>query len=108
MFGFVFGYILHLFYSGVTPGLYAVICAGAVLAGTFQMPLAAAIILFEITGISELLIPLLFATVFSSFIVRKFNIKTFNPLQSDLVDDDGKLHPVLKRIRIKMPDKTGT
>lgn len=96
MFGFCFGYILHYFCPDSSPALYVLVCAGAVLSGTYQLPLAGGIIIFEISRNYELLLPLVFASIFSSFIVQKWKIHTFNPLQAELVDDENKLHPVLK------------
>lgn len=96
MFGFVFGYVLSLIFPGSPPGLYATVCAGAVLAGAYQLPLSGGIILFEISRNYQLILPLVFAAVISSFIVQKMGVITFNPFQSDLVEDEGRLHPVLK------------
>lgn len=97
MFGFCFGYVLSLFFPGASPGLFAMVCAAAVLAGTYQIPLAAGIIIFEITRNYELILPLIFVSVLSSFIVHKSKIRTFNPFQSDMVDDENRLHPTLKQ-----------
>ena len=96
MFGFCFGSILQLIFPDTSPGLYAIVCAGAALAGSFQMPLAGGIILFEICRNYDLILPLIFSSVFASFIVQKAGIRTFNPLQREFVDDDEKLHPLLK------------
>jgi len=96
MFGFCFGYGLHLISPGASPGLFATVAAGAVLAGTYQLPLAAGIICFEITKNPELLLPLIYSSVISSFIVQKLGLRTFNPFQKETVVDESRLHPVLK------------
>jgi chloride channel protein, CIC family len=95
MFGFCFGSILQIIYPETHTGLYALVCSAALFSGTFQVPLTGGIVLFEISRNYELILPLIFASVFSSFIVQKSGVKTFNPLQSDIVDDEGKLHPAL-------------
>jgi chloride channel protein, CIC family len=96
MFGFVFGSILQVINPGMSPGLYALVCTGAVLAGTYQLPLAGGIIVFEICHNYDLILPLVFSSVFASFIVQKSGIRTFNPLQKEFVDNEEKIHPVLK------------
>jgi CIC family chloride channel protein len=82
MFGFCFGYLLTELGASTSIGLYALVCAAATLAGTYAMPLSAAIILFEISRNYDLILPLLFASVFSSFVIRRVKIETFNPIQN--------------------------
>ncbi len=84
LFGFCLGSILQLALPHTHPGFYALVCAAAVLAGTFQIPLAGGIILFEISGNYDLILPLLFSSVFASFIVQRYNIRTFNPIQEKI------------------------
>jgi len=96
MFGFILGSILQLINPEVSSGLYALVCAAAILSGTFQLPLAGGIILFEICHNYDLILPLVFASVISSFIVQKSGIRTFNPLQKEFVEDEGQIHPILK------------
>lgn len=95
MFGFCFGAMIQFLFPESSPGLYAIVCAGALLAGTFQVPMTGAIVLFEICHNYDLILPLIFASVIASFIVQKSGVKTFNPLQAGIVDDDEKLHPKL-------------
>lgn len=78
-FGFAFGYILQLVIPGTSPGLYALVCCAAVLAGTYRMPLTGGILVFEISRNYALILPLMFASVFATFIVHHTGIKTFNP-----------------------------
>ncbi|MFH1050436.1 MAG: chloride channel protein [bacterium] len=96
MFGFVLGSLLQFVFPDISPGLFAIVCTGAVLAGTFQLPLAGGIILFEICHNYDLILPLIFSSVFASFIVQKSGVTTFNPLQKEYVDDDEQIHPRLK------------
>ena len=96
MFGFVFGYSLHFIFPGIPPGLFAMVCSAAVLSGVYQLPLSAGIIIFELSKNSEMILPLVFSSVFASFIIHKTKIKTFSALQKGLVDDEEKLHPTLK------------
>ncbi len=97
MYGFLFGALAQIVYPEASPGLYAIVGAGATLAGAFQAPLAGAIILFEICRNYNLLLPLIFSSVFASFIAQKSGVRTFNPLQKEFVDDEEILHPHLKK-----------
>lgn len=81
LFGFVFGVLLSLLIPATPIGLYAVVCAGAVLAGSFRAPLTGGILLFEVSGNYELLLPLLFSSVVSVYIVRRLKVATFNSLE---------------------------
>ncbi|MEP0822283.1 MAG: chloride channel protein [Ignavibacterium sp.] len=79
MFGFAFGYVLQYFIPGTSPGVYALVCCGAVLAGTYRMPLAGGLLLFEISRNYGLILPLMFVSVFATFLVHRSGIRTFNP-----------------------------
>lgn len=80
LFGFVFGTLLSLMLPDTSVGLYAIVCAGAVLSGSFRAPLTGGLLLFEVSGNYELLLPLLFSAVVSVYIIRRLNVATFNPL----------------------------
>ncbi len=96
MFGFAFGLLLQFIVPDANPGLYATVCAGAVLSGTFRAPLTGGIILFEISKNYDLILPLVLSSVLASLIVQRAKVKTFNALQKELVDDADKMHPMLK------------
>ena len=81
LFGFVFGMLLSLVFPTTPVGLYAVVCAGGVLAGTFRAPLTGGILLFEVSGNYELLLPLLFSSVVSVYIIRRLRVQTFNSIE---------------------------
>ena len=80
LFGFVFGTLLSLVLPETSVGLYAIVCAGAVLSGSFRAPLTGGLLLFEVSGNYELLLPLLFSAVVSVYIIRRLGVATFNPL----------------------------
>lgn len=82
MFGFAFGLVLQSVVPGTTPGLYALVCSAAVLAACYRMPLAAGLLIFEISRNYGLILPLMFASVFATFIVHRTGIATFNPSAS--------------------------
>lgn len=82
MFGFGFGMALSFVLPGVQPGLFALVCAGAVLAGTWKIPLTAAVLLCEISNNYEVMLPLLFSAVFAVFVVERISgLRTFNPIE---------------------------
>lgn len=83
MFGFAFGYVLQMMFPGTSPGLYALVCCAAVLAGCYRMPLAGGLLIFEISRNYGLILPLMFASVFATFIVHRSGVSTFNPSISD-------------------------
>ena len=80
MFGFCFGAVIDIFFPEMSPGLYALVGAAAVLAATYQIPLTGGIVLFEICHNYDLMLPLVFSSVFAAFIVQKMGIKSFNPI----------------------------
>ena len=82
LFGFCFGVILDTI-APAPVGMYALVCAGAVLAGTFRAPLTGGILLFEISGNYSLLLPLMFSSVVSVYIIKRLNTNTFNPLEDE-------------------------
>lgn len=79
LFGFCLGTLMNLLYP-TQVGLYALVCAGAVIAGTFSAPLTGGILLFEISGNYELLLPLMFSSVVAVYIVRRMRVTTFNTI----------------------------
>ncbi|MBI4418698.1 MAG: chloride channel protein [Ignavibacteriales bacterium] len=79
MFGFAFGYVLQYFIPGTSPGVYALVCCAAVLAGTYRMPLAGGLLVFEISRNYGLILPLMFVSVFATFLVHRTGVRTFNP-----------------------------
>jgi len=96
MYGLLYGLTLKMIFPETNVGLYAIVCSGAVLSGVYQAPLTGGIILFEISRNYNLILPLVLSSVLSSFIVQKFKIKTFNALQREIVDNEERLHPMLK------------
>lgn len=94
MFGFCFGFLLQKLGVDTSIGLYALVCAAAVLAGTYAMPLSGAVILFEISHNYDLILPLLFTSVFASFMVRRSKIETFNPIQNAGLGDEKPIKKV--------------
>jgi CIC family chloride channel protein len=72
LFGGAFGWAAHHFWPHLVPssGGYMVAAMGAILAGTTHATLAAALMLFEMTGSYDLILPLLGACVVSTAVSR--------------------------------------
>lgn len=61
--GGAFGHVVHTLFPQATasPGAYALVGMGAVVAGTTRAPITAMIIIFEMTGDYRIILPLMFA-----------------------------------------------
>ncbi len=72
MLGGMFGRIVHILFPTITAtsGAYALVGMGALTAGIMRAPLTVILILFEVTGSYEIVLPIMFAAVTSSLIAR--------------------------------------
>ncbi len=70
--GWFFGFFAHSVFPGSTgtPGAYALVGMGALLAATTHAPITAILMLFEISGNYEIILPLMAASVSSMAISR--------------------------------------
>jgi CIC family chloride channel protein len=61
--GGAFGHVVHSFFPQITatPGAYALVGMGAVVAGTTRGPIAAIMIIFEMSGDYHIILPLMFS-----------------------------------------------
>ena len=71
-FGALYGTIAGKIFPGITapPGAYALVGMGVIVAGTIHAPLSALLIIFEITGDYNIILPLMLGTVTSTFMAR--------------------------------------
>lgn len=74
MFGGAFGYAIPYFYHGAIaePGAYALVGMGTVFAGSARAPLTAIIILFELTGAYDIILPLMISVVIAGVVANHF------------------------------------
>ncbi len=72
MLGGMFGNLVHGFFPKMTAasGAYALVGMGALTAGIMRAPLTVILILFEVTGQYEIVLPIMFAAVTSSLVAR--------------------------------------
>ncbi len=70
MLGGAYGMLLQLWFPAIasSPGAYAMVGMAAVLAGAVHAPITAILLLFEMTRDYRIILPLMFATVISTFI----------------------------------------
>ena len=107
MLGCFFGSFIHQFFPTITasPGAYALVAMGGLVAGTTRAPITAIIIIFELTNNYDIILPLMItciiATILSSklsresiytlkLLLRKINIKEgteINVMRSIFVRD---------------------
>ncbi len=68
-----FGMAMEAFFPGVTapPGAYALVGMGAVVAGTTHAPITAIIMLFELTGDYQIILPIMIACILASLITSR-------------------------------------
>ena len=72
MLGGMFGKVAHDLFPNLTAtsGAYALVGMGAVTAGIMRAPLTVILILFEVTGQYEIVLPIMFAAVTSALVAR--------------------------------------
>ncbi|MBN1928360.1 MAG: chloride channel protein [Chlorobiaceae bacterium] len=72
MLGSMFGKLVNDWFPAITAasGAYALVGMGAVTAGIMRAPLTVILILFEITGQYEIVLPIMFAAVTSALVAR--------------------------------------
>jgi H+/Cl- antiporter ClcA len=85
--GRVLGHAWSWFWPGVTPGLFALLGAGAVLAATTQGPLSTVILLMELTGRDRsFILPLLLAVCTATLVARTIEARSI--YDAHLSDDE--------------------
>ena len=68
MLGSAFGALTHRWFPGIAgaPGAYGVVAMGAVFAAAGRAPITSAVVIYELTGESKIILPLLFAVAVST------------------------------------------
>jgi CIC family chloride channel protein len=104
--GLSVGHIANHFFPIVTasPGAYALVGMGAVVAGTTHAPITAILILFEMTGDYRIILPVMVAVVFSTLVARRLcpdSIYTLKLRRRGIVLKQGRDVNVLARTQVK-------
>jgi CIC family chloride channel protein len=88
----------------VSPGAYAVVGMGAVVAATTHGPLQAILIIFEMTGNYKVILPLMITCIISCLIARKLcgeSIYTFKLIRRGINIKGGKEVNILSSMAVK-------
>ena len=101
MAGGFFGIVVHTLFPTVTasPGAYSIVGMGAVVAATTHGPLAAILILFEMTGDYKIILPLMFSCIVGAIASGQFlrdSIYTLKLVKRGIDIKEGKEVNVLK------------
>jgi len=103
--GGLFGHFAQAFFPHAiaSPGAYALVGMGAVVAGTTRAPIAAMLIIFEMTGNYLIILPLMFACTMGlvvSALLSRESIYTFNLVRKGIKIHGGKELNVLKSLTV--------
>jgi CIC family chloride channel protein len=104
--GASFGAAVHLLFPAITatPGAYALVAMGGLVAGTTRAPITAIIIVFELTNDYHIILPLMITTIISTIISSYFtreSIYTLKLVRRGINIKDGSEVNVMKSIFIR-------
>ncbi len=105
MLGGLFGWLANLLFPDITagPGAYAIVGMGALVAGTTHGPLSAFLILFEMTGKYQIIMPLMIGCVVSVVVARQLkeeSIYTLKLLRRGIDIQAGKEMNILRSLKV--------
>ncbi len=103
--GGIFGQIVHILfpYTTASPGAYALVGMGAIVAGTTRAPITAMLIIFEMTANYRIILPLMFACTIGLVISARLSresIYTLKLIRRGVNIYGGKELNVLKRLKV--------
>ncbi len=106
MAGGVFGAVVHQLFPSITasPGAYSIVGMGAVVAATTHGPLAAILILFEMTGDYKIILPLMLSCIIAAIAsgqLLRDSIYTLKLVRRGIDIKEGKEVNVLKSMFVK-------
>ncbi len=106
MAGGFFGAVVHQLFPGLTasPGAYSIVGMGAVVSATTHGPLAAILILFEMTGDYKIILPLMLSCIIAAIAAGQLmrdSIYTLKLIRRGVDIKEGKEVNVLKSMRVK-------
>ena len=83
MLGCFFGYFVHHYFPSFTasPGAYALVAMGGLVAGTTRAPITAIIIVFELTKEYEIILPLMITCIISAILSSKLSRESIYTLK---------------------------
>ncbi len=106
MVGYFFGYLVHTVFpeTTATPGAYALVAMGGMVAGTTRAPITAIIIVFELTNDYKIILPLMVTCIISTILSARFSresIYTLKLVLKNIGIKEGVETNVLESIYVK-------
>ena len=106
MVGYFFGYLVNIVFpeSTATPGAYALVAMGGLVAGTTRAPITAIIIVFELTNDYKIILPLMVTCIISTILSARFSresIYTLKLVLKNIGIKEGVETNVLESIYVK-------
>jgi CIC family chloride channel protein len=106
MVGYFFGYVVHSVFpeTTATPGAYALVAMGGLVAGTTRAPITAIIIVFELTNDYKIILPLMVTCIISTILSARFSresIYTLKLVLKNIGIKEGVETNVLESIYVK-------
>jgi CIC family chloride channel protein len=83
MLGYFFGTFVHSYFPNITasPGAYALVAMGGLVAGTTRAPITAIIIVFELTNDYRIILPLMITCIMSMIVSSKLSRESIYTLK---------------------------
>ena len=83
MLGYFFGSFVHTYFPDITasPGAYALVAMGGLVAGTTRAPITAIIIVFELTNDYRIILPLMITCIMSMIVSTKLSRESIYTLK---------------------------
>jgi len=106
MTGGFFGWEVSSLFPNITasPGAYALVGMGAVVAGTTHAPITAILIIFEMTGEYKIMLPLMITCILSTIVassLKKGSIYTIKLLRRGIDIASGMEQNILRTLKVK-------
>jgi len=111
MLGYFFGSFVHQYFPDISasPGAYALVAMGGLVAGTTRAPITAIIIVFELTNDYHIILPLMITCIISTILSARFSresIYTLKLLLRNIGIKEGVDTNVMDSIDVKNVYKT--
>ena len=106
MMGYFFGFVVHAMFPEITatPGAYALVAMGGMVAGTTRAPITAIIIVFELTNDYKIILPLMVTCIISTILSARFSresIYTLKLVMKNIGIKEGVETNILESIYVK-------
>ncbi|UCH66311.1 MAG: chloride channel protein, partial [Ignavibacterium sp.] len=106
MLGYFFGSFVHQYFPEITasPGAYALVAMGGLVAGTTRAPITAIIIVFELTNDYNIILPLMITCIISTIIssqLSRESIYTLKLLRRNIGIKEGMETNVMESINVE-------